>query len=180
MHEIAELERRITAALERIGQGVAVLTTPVLAEMSVTTVEMAAGKDLAARQEALAEEQMANEQLNERLRMVHDQNAQALAKTATQVESLTRALDEQRLETQALHKMVVRLREEMRALREAAEAGVSDPEQINKAMFAELEALRAERSAETTEMADILSAIDTALDTALAPLIRAKEAHADA
>jgi hypothetical protein len=48
------------------------------------------------------------------------------------------------------------LREVQRALREAHEAGLSEPHLINKSMLAELESLRAARQAEAVEIAEIL------------------------
>ena len=66
---------------------------------------------------------------------------------------------------QRLSGTVAQLREDLRRLREAAVQGVVDPGLINKAMLAELEALRATRSAEATEMNDILTALGGVLET---------------
>ena len=90
----------------------------------------------------------------------------------TEVETLTRALDAQGLDVQRLSSTVAQLREDLRRLREAAEQGVVDPSLINRAMMAELDALRATRAAEVNEMNDILSA--------LGPILDAEEARAHA
>ena len=67
MQEIIDLERRITAALERIARSVAQSGTPhmVLSDPA----EIVAPENL---QEALEEERMANAQLHERLRILRD------------------------------------------------------------------------------------------------------------
>ncbi len=99
----------------------------------------------------------ANAQLTERLRNVKDRDAQSVAQLEARVEGLTRQLDVQGLDLQRLRKTTVQLRESLRTLREAEAAGVSDPHMINKAMLAELEALRAQRASETAEMDEILA-----------------------
>jgi hypothetical protein len=174
MHEIAELERRITAAMDRIGLGLGALAeaarTPAAPVVVASTGRSEA--ELAELREALDEERMANAQLNERLRVLRDRDARAQAEAQGEVDRLTRLLDEQGLETQRLHKLTVKLREDLRQLREAAEDGTADAAMINKAMLAELEALRADRSAEAAEMRDIIAAIH--------PLLREEEMRLNA
>jgi len=58
------------------------------------------------------------------------------------------------------------LRESNNALRKANEAGVGDAHLINKAMLAELEALRATRVADMGEMESIMDAIKPMIGTA--------------
>jgi hypothetical protein len=173
MHEIAELERRITAAMDRIGLGLGALAEAARTTAApVVAASGASDAELAQLREALDEERMANAQLNERLRVLRDRDARAQAEAAEEVDRLTRLLDEQGLETQRLHKLTVKLREDLRQLREAAEDGVADAAMINKAMLAELEALRADRSAEAAEMRDIIAAIH--------PLLREEEMRLNA
>jgi hypothetical protein len=69
MQDIAELERRITIALERIDRGIAGLVAPLVDE---TPSAMLPESDFAKLNEALDEERMLNAQLNERLRVVND------------------------------------------------------------------------------------------------------------
>lgn len=173
MHEIAELERRITAAMDRIGLGLGALAEA-RAALPVPDAGLAEAADVEATllREALDEERMANAQLNERLRVLRDRDARAQAEAAAEGDRLTRLLDEQGLETQRLHKLTVKLREDLRQLREAAQDGVADSAMINRAMLAELEALRADRSAEAAEMRDILAAIH--------PLLREEEMRLNA
>ena len=159
MAELPELERqleqRITAALARIGAGVERLgagPTPAL-----TRLQMELDAERAARAAA-------DDALNQmQMPIAGDHSAE--------VDRLTRALDAQGFDNQRLRSSVAGLREELRRMREALDQGMADAPLVNRAMQAELEALRAVRAAETTEMADILSA--------LAPLVDAEEhAHA--
>ena len=160
MGQIQDLEQRIAAAFARISAGVdAMVMQPVAAP--VDDLEL-----------ALAEEQMANAQLHERLSMLGKRATDTELALQAQVETLTRHLDAQGLDVQRLSGTVAQLREDLRRLREAAVQGVVDPGLINKAMMAELEALRATRSAEANEMNDILSALE--------PILQAEEARAHA
>ena len=173
MLEIAELERRITAALDRIGLGLGALAEArASAPPDTAAAEAAAEVEATLLREALDEERMANAQVNERLRVLRGQGARAQAVAAEDADRLTRLLDEQGLEAQRLHKLCVKLREDLRQLREAAEAGTADAAMINKATLAELEALRADRLAEAAEMRDILAAIH--------PLLREEEMRLNA
>ncbi len=148
MAEIAELERRITAALERIGKGIDQLPSAGVAAPS---------DDIAALREALEEERTANAQLTERLKAVKDRDAASVQSLTQRIEVMTRQLDVQGLELQRMRKTSVQLREHLRAMREAQAEGVTEPHLINKSMLTELEALRAARASETAEMDEILA-----------------------
>ncbi|MGL5012017.1 MAG: hypothetical protein ACRC6I_19275 [Paracoccaceae bacterium] len=179
MQEIAELERRITAALERIGVGLdRVMTAPPPAPAVPTT-----GSEALLRAE-LDEERMLNAQLQERIKVVTAREAAAReakpvepkpvhvpvaqAQLEARIDKMTRQLDVQGLELQRMRKVTVQLREQLARLREAAEAGTTEPHLINKAMMAELDALRAARASEVAEMDEILAE--------LSPLIGGGEA----
>ena len=161
MQDIAELERRITAALERIAKGLdRVPATPV----ACTEAEAEAAPDLTAEvarlSNALDEEQMANAQLAERLRVVRDKEAKLRGALEEQISDLMRQLDAQGLELSRAHRTMVQQGGQLRSLREAAEAQVADPALINRTMEVEMEALRATRGAEVAELEDILAALD--------------------
>lgn len=103
MQDIAELERRITAALERIGRGVETLAAaaPVVAAPGEATA-MLPESDFAALNEQLDEERMLNAQLSERLRVVHQKDDADKQRLTLQVESLTEQLAAQAEELAAL------------------------------------------------------------------------------
>ncbi len=178
MAQLEELEQRISAAFARISAGVEALssghTARELAEAAPAPSDTGPTDTaaLAALQDALDEERMANAQLTDRLRAIREQGGSTESGLKSEVETLTRALDAQGLDVQRLSSTVAQLREDLRRLREAAEQGVVDPSLINRAMLAELEALRATRAAEANEMNDIMSA--------LVPILDAEEARAHA
>ncbi|HSF63819.1 MAG TPA: hypothetical protein VLA78_05500 [Paracoccaceae bacterium] len=162
--DIAEFERRISAALDRIGKGVDRIARPPAPSVDVTPLEA----EIRRLRAALEVEKAQVAQLTQALRAVPE--VQTPAQMEAKVEKMTRQLDVQGLEMQRMRKTNIQLREQIRALTEAARAGVAEPHLINKAMMAELEALRAQRQTETAEMDEILAE--------LRPLIA--EAEADA
>jgi predicted nucleic acid-binding Zn-ribbon protein len=174
MQTIAELERRITAALERIGTGLdRVSAKP---PPPPTT-----GQEALLRAE-LDEERGLTAQLKDRVAALTERLAKAAAEPKpvhvpaaqaqmeARIDKMTRQLDVQGLELQRMRKITIQLRDQLARLREAAEAGVTEPHLINKAMMAELEALRAARQGEIAEMDEILAE--------LMPLIGEDRAHA--
>jgi hypothetical protein len=179
MQNIAELERRITAALERIGVGIdRVAARPVAPVAPVT------GQEALLRAQ-LEEERAVSAQLKERMAALTERAAKAAERAAevkpvhvpvaqaqleARIDKMTRQLDVQGLELQRMRKITIQLREQLARMREAAEAGATDPHLINKAMLAELEALRATRQVEIAEMDEILAE--------LSPLIGEVQAHA--
>jgi len=86
------------------------------------------------------------------------------------IDQMTRQLDVQGLEMHRMRKMIVQLRENLRGMRRSQAANLADPEQINRAMMAELEAMRVTRLSEVAELDEIL--------TELTPLIREEPADA--
>lgn len=146
--DISALETRITAAFERIGKGLDRIAPPA---------------DDEGQRAELAVEREANAQLSERLRAVKERDGQARAALEARVEDLTRQLDTQGIELHRLKKTVVQLRETLRAQADAMQEGTTEAHLINRAMLSELEALRALRQTEATEIDAIL--------TELAPLI---------
>lgn len=149
MSQINELQARITAALDRIAQGLE--GRPVAAPGAAPDAG-ADPEELARLREQLGEEQLANAQLQERIKVLH---AKLEAAEGARSESL-RKLD---ADLQALRKANQQLRDNNQTLREAQVAGVSEPHLINKAMMAELEGLRAARGADRGEVEAVLSAL---------------------
>jgi hypothetical protein len=155
MHSLDELEQRIAAALDRIGKGLEGLPTT-----AAPVVDKADASDL---QTALDEERMLTAQLNERLRAVKEKDAQTQAQFTAKIDQMSQQLDTQGAELKRMRNITVQLREVLRILRDASASGLADPHLVNRAMQAELEALRATRMTEVAEMDEILAE--------LAPLI---------
>ncbi len=166
MPTIAELERRIATALDRIGQ---VLAREPAGDPVAGAAEPR-GDDVAALQEALDTERGAVAQLTERLRRVKEREVQAKADLEAQIVGLTEMRDQQGVELQRLRKTVAQLRDALTTQNEAVRAGVTEPQVINKSLLTELEALRVQRRSESAEMEAILSA--------LTPLIEETASHA--
>ncbi|MBN9886550.1 hypothetical protein [Salipiger abyssi] len=177
MTQIDELQSRITRALDRISQGVEGLSAasvPAPDAVPETPEEAAdsgaAEAEIAALQLSLDEEKMANAQLEERVKMLHarleEQATPAPAPDAALQEQLAAQregmaeLDTELQRLRLSNDMLRRTNEEMRA---ALEANLGEPHLINKAMLAELEALRAARAAEEAEMRAVLGALEPVL-----------------
>jgi chromosome segregation ATPase len=136
MQDILELERRITAAMERITYGVEQLAKGSAGASPRAAGAEAASGDAAARiahlTEALDEERMTNAQLNERLRVLREKAGQGSDEVVADLQA--------KLATQA---------DELATLRRVlAEAG------------REIASLRAARTAEAEELAEIVTALD--------------------
>lgn len=160
MQDITELERRITSALERIGAGVDRLAAQ---PRPVGGNGAAAGSDTALRAQ-LEEEKSLTAQLQARLRMVRDREPKG--DLQDKIDRLTQQLDVQGLELQRMRRTNAALREQLSALRAAQAGSVTEPQLINKAMAAELDALRALRLTEMAEMDEILAALEPHLTEA--------------
>ncbi|SPH17689.1 hypothetical protein DEA8626_01214 [Defluviimonas aquaemixtae] len=153
MTEITELERRITAALERIGKGLDALGAGAGGAVAVD-----GGQDGDAElREALEAEREANAQLTERVRSIKEKQETTVATLEKKVAQLTEQLNAADVELQRQRQLNADLTEANRELSEAARKGVSEPDLINRSMLTELEALRAARAAEVMEMDEILS-----------------------
>ena len=192
MQDLAELERRIAAALHRIGEGIETLTANAQAAPMAADVEPGedtSGSDVGfdphlvqRMQDALAAERLVVADLRQQIADLTEaaenaappiaiaEPAEDQAELLARIEKMTAQLDVQGLEIHRMRKTVVQLRENLRGLRRAQTANLADPEQINRAMMAELEAIRITRLSEVAEMDEIL--------TELTPLI--KEERLDA
>lgn len=162
MSQIEELQSRITAAMERIGTGVATLSAQ---------EDTGALDELNAR---LGEEKLVNAQLQERLAALESRHAAELAEelaalkaeldTSAELEGLrigqaaqSEAMARLDMDVQRLRQASDQLRDSNAALRQANQAGVGEPHLINKAMLAELEALRASRATDADEVGVVLA-----------------------
>jgi hypothetical protein len=161
MVEMEELQTRIARALDRITRGVEAWepdvpsgpeAEPVAPDATVSGSPSPPDDDERARlREALEDEQLANAQLNERLRALQDRRDSESAGLREQVAAQREAIAQLDPELQRLRQANEALRTTSEALREANAQGVGEPHLINKAMLAELESLRAARAAEAKE-----------------------------
>lgn len=164
MDDIAELERRITAALVRIDRGIdrqaqtSAAKAGEMAEDHATPPEASA--EVQRLTDALEEEKVLTAQLQERLRAVREKEAAQTQPLEAEISRLTKQLDVQGLEMQRLKKTIGSLREQVRSMTDALAEGQVEPHLINKAMLAELEALRALRAADAAELDEIIAALD--------------------
>lgn len=159
MQNITDLEQRITSALERIGKGVDRLDGAPRAK----PVQTPAAPDQALRTQ-LEEEKTLTAQLQDRLRALKDRDSQTGLQE--KIDRLTQQLDVQGLELQRMRRTTAALREQLAQLGQAQASGVTDPQQINKSMVVELDALRATRLTEMAEMDEILAALEPHLSEA--------------
>ncbi len=146
MSDITALESRITAALDRIRAGVDKLSAAAVPEVDTTAL-----------QTDLDEERMANAQLQERLRTLKDRQDAVIAGFENKLAGQQIQMAAMDAEMQRLRQSNVDMREINGQLRDAATEGVVEPELINRAMMAEIDALQAQRSSEAAEVDAILS-----------------------
>ncbi|MGH1332117.1 MAG: hypothetical protein ACRBBK_14625 [Paracoccaceae bacterium] len=168
MSDIVELERRITAALKRIGAGLDALGQT--AEAPAAPQNDEAEAEIARLNEALTAEREANQQLEERVRVIRERQETTVAALEKEVASLREESMAHGADLSRIKRVNTQLRENNQALREANVAGLADPHLINKSMLAELEALRTRRDTDRAEMDEILNE--------LKPLIGADEGGA--
>lgn len=165
MSDLAELERRLFAALERIGKGLEAqpARTPAPPAPAPSTDDKDA--DIARLKAALKDQTALTAQLQERLRVARDRDGASNPQLEAKLERMTRQLDVQGIELQRMRKTAVALREQLRTLREA-QMGAVEPQMINKALLAEIEAMRATRLTEMAEIDDILAELTPLIEEA--------------
>lgn len=162
MSDVKELEKRLGNALDRIARCARTLgSTASGTEDSETLADLRAQLDAERNKTA---------QLSERVNAVRQRQDSSVTSLERRLARMTEQLDLQSLEMLRLKKANTKLIEANRQLREGHEAKVIEPSAINRALLAELEALRAERAAEMAEMEDVLGE--------LKPLITEGDTHA--
>ncbi len=157
MSQIEELQRRITAAMERIGSGLEALEPP--------RPDPGPDPELVSQ---LEEEKLVTAQLEERLRAIKSGHAETLERLGAEQARQAEAMALLDMDVQRLRLANDLLREANAALREANQEGVGDPGLINKAMLAELESLRAARATDAAEAGAVLSRLEPLLAAAAA------------
>ncbi|MEL7165397.1 MAG: hypothetical protein AAGL96_07960 [Pseudomonadota bacterium] len=146
MSEIDALHSRLSAAMDRIAAAAA-------------GVEASGGADLEALKTELEDEKLANAQLTERVKKMSDQLETAVAEARGEADAAGERMKALDLELQRLRQANTQLSASNEALRRANEDGVGEPHLINKAMLAELEALRAARAADIAEADSIIASL---------------------
>ncbi len=181
MSDLAEYERRISYALERIGKGIeAAALRPAAAALAPTAplgAAPASPQETADLREALEAERIANAQLSERVRAIREKQETTLAALERKLAAATLGLDQANHELVRLKRANTELAGLNRDLTEASSAGQAEPHLINRAMQAELESLRAARGAEIAELDGLLGALGPLV--ASLPLIAPQAPEAD-
>jgi predicted nucleic acid-binding Zn-ribbon protein len=152
MGNVKELELRLGLALDRIARSLAARPAPMPAQVAPA----ADAAELSELRAQLASERAKTAQLTERVNAVKQRQESSFTTLERRLARMTEQLDLQSLEMLRLKKANTKLIEANRQLRESHEAKVIEPSTINRAMAAELEALRAERAAERSEIEDVL------------------------
>lgn len=142
MSDISALEGRITAALDRIRQGL--------------DRDMAQDSGNAHLQAALDEERARNAELIERVKLLKERQDTQVASLTARVETQRTQLMKLDGELQKLRASNVQLRDMNGKLRETVTNGLS-PELHQEAVTAEITALHAQRSADAAELDAILT-----------------------
>ncbi|MCX7565201.1 hypothetical protein OS189_02435 [Sulfitobacter sp. F26169L] len=153
MSDIVELQRRITAAMDQVAFGLDKLGAA------------SSGPDEETLR-LLEDERIANAQLQERVRSLRTKFESELATLRAQVDEGEARMAQLDVELQRVRRANAQLSEACAALRAANSEGVGDPHLINKAMMAELEALRAARAADVAEASVILASLQPLVDSA--------------
>jgi chromosome segregation ATPase len=165
MSDIDELQRRITAAMDRVAKGVE----------KVSAAPKGPDPETVA---ALEEERTANAQLTERVRVLKAKSDAEIAQLRDQVEDSASRLAQLDLELQRVRRANAELTAACATLQAANEEGVGEAHLINKAMMAELEGLRAARAADVAEASAILSVLTPLVEDACADTRDAAEGDA--
>lgn len=160
MSQINELEARITAALDRIAQGL---------EARQKTGTETTGDEVAALKQQLEDEKLANAQLEERVKALRDKLAAVEAANEAGQSEQSQAMRKLDQDLQSLRKANQQLRDNNQALREANQSGVAEPHLINKSMLAELEGLRATRAADRDEVEAVLAELGQVINGSADP-----------
>lgn len=137
MHEIGELQRRISAALDRIGTGVQAMDAPATASRS--------GAETGDVEAALEDERRGVAELRDQLEKMEASHGRALAEAQALLSEVEKDRDRLKAANEALGEAVG-------SLRDANASGLSDAELINNAAVAELEALKVVRASDRAEL----------------------------
>ena len=154
MSNVTELEQRISVAMDRIEKG--------LGDMA----EQAPAVDGAALEAQLEDERSANAQLEERVKALKERQDTKISELEARVSFQRDQMAALDTELHRLRASSADMREVNAQLRIAATDGVAEPELINRAMMAEVEALSAQRASESAEVDAILQELKPLIEEA--------------
>lgn len=155
MSDIDTLESRITAALDRIRQGIDGAMTPAQ-EQPVGEVAQQGELEQARAQAAESDQRV--RRLKKRGRIAQEQHVREMAALTERVETQSTHLQKLDAELQQLRASNVELRALNTKLRDAVTTGLA-PELHDAAVNAEMAALHAQRAADAAEVDAILDAL---------------------
>ena len=155
MSDISLLEGRITAALDRIRRGVEWMDE--LAAAAPPIPLDSAQTEVTSLRIRLDEERTVNAQLEERVRALKDRQDGRVAQLEAEVAESRARIAAADADVQGLRQTNADLRDIAAQLREALAQGVTEPQLINRAMLAELEALRSARAIDLAEVNAVLA-----------------------
>lgn len=163
MDEINDLEARIADALTRLRDGIGKvgLAGPEPEEVPEADVPGETADELRAR---LDEERTVNAQLEERVKALKERQDKSLATLEQRVAAQKAQLAELDAELQRVQAANLELREVAAEMRTALIDETADATLINRAMLAELEAVRAAQYADRAEVDAILGELSAVLE----------------
>jgi predicted nucleic acid-binding Zn-ribbon protein len=150
MDELAPLEARLQAALERIAEAASRLQRP-------DPEAEAKDAEIVLLQNRIAAEEGAKAELAERVAAIREKQDQTVAQLETRVLRLQERVRQQADEIGRLRYANGGLRTNLRAMRQAAAKGGIGSAEIGAAIEAELEATRAVQAADRAELDAILA-----------------------
>lgn len=161
MSDIEELEGRISAALDRIAKGIDGLDAAEAAPGA--EADPVRAEDL---QRQLEDERLANAQLEERVKKLKERQDTKLSSLEGEVAEYRDRLAGMDRDLQRLRQVNAELRNLTAQLRAAATEGVAEAHLINKAMMAELDAVRATQAADAAEIDAVLGELRPIIEEA--------------
>lgn len=156
MNDITDLQSRITTALDRIGIGLDALVK--------APEEGAESDEVIGLRAALDDERTANAQLEARVLAIKEKQDGTVRTLSREVDRLRGLLEAEEAAIARLTRVNAELRANNAALRESIAEGVAEPHLVNKAMMAELDALRATQGADRTEIDAVLGEVSRLVD----------------
>ncbi len=168
MTELAELEKRIAEAIERIRSGIEGLQPAFDAEMVPAAEADALAAQLASVTSDLSDATVALEAERAKTASLENQLLAAQAQQTAARDAAVSASDQAATdaELRTLRSTVQDLQTANAALRQSALANVSDPELINRSLAADLEAVQAARLSELRDIDAILTTLTPIIEGA--------------